>query len=350
MPKKTNRRIVIQTYQLRQAGLSLTSIMDRLLHEFRDETPNESTVSRWCRKFKTDPPVGFEEDVPFSWGTMTEVPWEQSREILDAWAWYITAEDKHFGIFTRRTAKWVWRVLQALSLGSPSTDKDSEPFRWQELEIGVHPSPTDVTHIAREYAWREIASIVMHERFVTHDLDVWLALQPWKSNESLERYHGVADGVKEQLCVNWHLTDLDWLEKVVPDFGTRHRARLADLLERCGFDVDLLERFPLKPDPDISGKPRTDGLLPSQFNQSSIFLLGKIAASASRRMNPADRKRFYAEGLSLPHWGTTGDMIADSNLIGERMPWYIPYLNDPPIERYLESSKAEIASEAEGGH
>lgn len=113
MPKKTDCGIVIQTYQLRQVGLSLTKIMDKLHDEFGDQTPNESTVSRWCSKFKSDPPDGFEEHVPFRWGTMTEVPWAQRRGILDAWAWYVTVEDDHFGIFTRRTAKWVWRVLQA---------------------------------------------------------------------------------------------------------------------------------------------------------------------------------------------------------------------------------------------
>ena len=127
MPKKSDRRVVLKIYQLRQQSLTLNQIVEQLENQFDESmVPDTSTVSRQIKRFEVVPPKELAEDIPFSWGTMTEVPWEYSRVVLDMWALYEASDrfyksqgmEMVYGPFTQRLAKWSWRVLRAFGMDS----------------------------------------------------------------------------------------------------------------------------------------------------------------------------------------------------------------------------------------
>ena len=221
MPKKTSREIVLRIYQLRQTGLSVGVIVDKLAEEFVDSVPSEATVSRHCRAFTKFPPEELAEDVPFSWGTMTDVPWNESPRILRMWARYLgTPSPEQFGQFTRRLAKWVWRVSTAVGFDMEKVTDSSTGFEEVlpvDLVYAYAPTFKDVIQIASEYSWREIAHVVLEEPFVTQDLDLMLAFLPWQSNDSLLRYQMARDDEGARERVLWHRWDLRWLWRVVPE-------------------------------------------------------------------------------------------------------------------------------------
>ena len=275
MPKKIARTLVIRSYQLRQAGLTLTRIMEKLREEFdEDDVPNESTISRHLKKFADGiPPEELAEDVPFQWGTMSGVPWEGSANLLQISVGYNrNRELDHQRPFTRRLAKWTWRVIQAF--GGPIAD-DEEP-EWGQNDVmddvflflydslaaatkgGSVPYSGDVLLVAQEYAWREIAQVTLGEPLDTTDLDLWLGSTPWKGPGWLERYRRAKDrlGIRR---VAFHNDDVDWVARIDP--------RSASLIRR----LDSLPEIPMFALPEaVMDEPRTllleetDGLLESQ--------------------------------------------------------------------------------------
>ena len=63
MPRKTDRRIILQAYQLRQQDLSIDEIVDRLDAEFSPEfVPDRSTVARHLKHFEAAVPGKLQED------------------------------------------------------------------------------------------------------------------------------------------------------------------------------------------------------------------------------------------------------------------------------------------------
>ena len=275
MPKKIDRTLVIRSYQLRQAGLTLTRIMEKLSEEFdEDDVPNESTIARHLKKFADGiPPEELAEDALFQWGTMSGVPWEGSANLLQISVNYNRDRElDHWRPFTRRLAKWTWRVLQAF--GGPIAD-DAEP-EWGSNDVvddvsrllydslaaatedGSVPYSGDVLLVAQEYAWREIAQITLGEPLNTTDLDLWLGSTPWKGPGWFERYLRA----KKRLGINrveFHNDDVDWVARIDP--------LSASLIRR----LDSLPELPWFALPEAAiDEPRTllleasDGLLESQ--------------------------------------------------------------------------------------
>ena len=78
--------------------------------------------------------------MPFSWSQMDSVPWEHSRAVLDIWAYYETYGNQAYGPFTRRLAKWSWRVMQAFEMTPGHEDRQAD----------LEPTPMDVLVVAPE--------------------------------------------------------------------------------------------------------------------------------------------------------------------------------------------------------
>lgn len=261
MPKKTDGKVLIRIFQLRQLGLTLAQMQDHLYKEFDDGlVPDESTISRILKRL---PPEAVREDVPFTWSTMTEVPWEQSRAVLDIWSYYESlialskepSQSLPFGPFTRRLAKWSWRILQTLDIADsrregqafvPLRDvgeDDWYPFPFDGPPYRAIETPTgyDVICVALEYAWREVATTVLGEAFDTKDLDMWLAFTPWKGMVWLQRYQCIKypQGVDQAISlesqdepIRWHIPDLEWLDKVAPEVARTQRLRFPGLVQK----------------------------------------------------------------------------------------------------------------------
>ena len=97
-------------------------------------------------------------------------------------------------------------------------ENPSDQFAIVAIET---PTEYDIQFIAMEYCWREIASVVLHETLHTEDLDMFLALTPWKGKDWLLRYieirYGEASNHPGQPePIRWHFGDIAWLEKVSP--------------------------------------------------------------------------------------------------------------------------------------
>ena len=281
MPKRLPEEIILRIYLLRRQGLTLDGIDEQLSQEF-EEPPSRSSVARIVRQQQELPPTQLAEDVPFSWSSMTEAPWEASRPVLDAWTLYeAQSESEHFGPFTRRLAKWTWRVLQALEgtanrgdarhfavagefdAGWRLSDRDDDlPVLLsfdEEPKKPVPSTPTagDVIDVAREYAWREIASVVIEPRFDTTDLDMFLAFTPWRDRSWLKLYQRARDRSEIEM-IHWHLFDLEWLDRVDPKFAQSHRERLPDMFQSPDIEAaQLATQLRLR---------KVDGLLRSQLS------------------------------------------------------------------------------------
>ena len=116
MPKKLDGLLVVRMHLLRQQGRTLDEIASTLQKEF-ENAPNRSTISRYVKRFQNERPEELADDVPFEWATMQNFPWESSRPLLDVWSTFLSAHvhlDEE-NRFTRRVAKWVSRVLAALT-------------------------------------------------------------------------------------------------------------------------------------------------------------------------------------------------------------------------------------------
>ena len=272
MPKVTVRSVKLRIHQLSKLNWTLNRISDRLHEDFEhDLVPDVSTISRIIKRL---PPDELKEDVPFSWATMSEVPWEHSRIVLNIWAYYLSLKmGQNYGPFTRRLAKWSWRVVRAVReqrRGGVAQEEGVQQDIISALLLdGVINEPTreDVLFVALEYTWREIASTVMDEPFDTHDLDMWLAFAPWRDRAYMELYVIVKydqnfDESNQGVPIRWHLLDIEWLHKVAPIVAEKRRA----------ISSDLIRREPLRPRSDIDQmfyehwQRLTEGLLGSQIN------------------------------------------------------------------------------------
>ena len=222
---------------MRQVGLTLDRILDKLAETFDpDELPDKSTISRYLKRLDGAPPEELAEDAPFRWGGMTDVPWEHSRFVLDAWAYFQNGQlDDAFGPFSFRLAKWIYRLSYAVGL--VATDESGSRFLIPEPVEGPVNNPTppsdhadghvwtptvdDVIQIASEYSWREIDSIVRQKSPDTTDLDALMAYTPWRNRIHLDRYHQHRDRLGIFSRVRWHFRDYQWLELVSPKVGRR---------------------------------------------------------------------------------------------------------------------------------
>ena len=260
--KRAERKVKLKAWSLKTTTkLTVDGIVTELVNEFgQDAVPDRSNVARWLQRFKEKmPPEELSEDEPFVWSTMSEVPWENSRGILDARYAHLQRGDR-VGPFTRRLAKWTWRVLNAIGLAdeansvAPRIPGTSRLRRDPDRRV-TWPNAIDVAGIAQEYALRETASLILGEEFQTQDLDLWLTFRPWHGKNWLDRYQATRDRLGLFSYVQWHVTDEEWLKRVAP---AEVEGILADLLSRIGLDVaaeDGADDF-LK---------ATDGLLRSQF-------------------------------------------------------------------------------------
>lgn len=255
MPKKTDPAILLRIYKLDRLGQGRSQIIEQLAIEFgEDLVPDESTITRRLARFRLKPPAELAEDETFAWSTMTE-PWEQSRIILDAWDFY---QASHFpetlGPFTRRLAKWVWRVAHAMKApgGNPALSDDGE------MPDVLIPDARDHVWVALEYAWREVAAAVLGVPFDTGDLDNWLAMRPWAREYRLRAFHARRDGTGAGL-VEFHHDDLEWLGHATIPFSEEYRLRA-----RGGQLFKFSELEPLDMALRAEFLRRTDGLLPSQ--------------------------------------------------------------------------------------
>ena len=281
MPKKTNRKVVLRIFHLQQQDLKLQEIEDRLAGEFEESlVPDLSTISRHVRRHKEEVPEELKQDVPFTWATMSEVPWEHSRVVLNIWAYYMSLKmDQSYGPFTRRLAKWSWRVVRAVreqKRGAVTQEEGAQQDISSDLPLDAvikEPTEGDVMFVALEYTWREIASVVLGEPFDTRDLDMWLAFTPWSGHEFIDNYHNVKypsefTESKQGVPIRWHLLDLEWLDKVVPIVAMNRRSQFPDSVEQkplplnSPYDKQLYRAWSVL----------TDGLLGSQVQHYLAFL------------------------------------------------------------------------------
>lgn len=269
MPKKTDRNVILRSYVLRRQGKTLDEILDVLSEQFKeDQIPDRSTISRHMKIYESELPNELAEDAPFKWSDMKEAPWEGSRAVLGGYAHYIAnGYPITFGQFTKRHAKWIWRVSQALGPQGDMTQFDSfEAILNVDLQevwledanalyhIQSLPTRTDILETAMEYAWREIHSILFTVELDTNDLDFWLAFSPWRSPLQLSKYHKSRDEFGGFRRVLWHTGNREWLKDVDPGLATFLK-------------VNFPNSFPESEPTDEEYKTYVsalDGLLPSQ--------------------------------------------------------------------------------------
>ena len=241
MARRAELKVRLKAYTLRTQGLTVDEIVGTLREEFGVQAvPDRSNVARWLKKWRESPPEELEEDEAFAWSTMSELPWEHSRGVLDAWHFHQESRrDEKVGPFTRRLAKWTWRVLNAMGLADEAnsaapripgtTRKRRDPGRrltW--------PTDQDVAGVVQEYSWRETASVILGEEFQTRDLDMWLTFRPWHGRDWLDHYNATRDRLGLFEYVQWHVTDDEWLRQVAP---TAVEGLRWDLFSRIGLDV-----------------------------------------------------------------------------------------------------------------
>jgi len=336
---------------LRQQGLILDEIMGQLADEFTEEDiPDRSTISRHLKKFADDvPPEELREDAPFQWSTMSEVPWEWSRTILEAWWSYemegsnsLARKMKGSGSlpFTRRLAKWTWRVAQAF--GPP--DYSDETFwkrrewhpstaavdyrNWNAARARGDPTISDVFMVAQEYSYREIAAAIGLEAFDARSIDVWLAFQPWLSPSRYQAYESIvleyrkphspsrnplygSDG--DLMYVNWHRDDVEFLSKVSP-MEASSIVELNKMREEIRVEREesrLLETDPVKLE---LSKQRDEMIKRSRFGKST-----EAWKRATASLLPS-QVAFYGSGSSS---------VDDTESIGSQRPtpWYFNTLD-----------------------
>jgi hypothetical protein len=283
---------------------------DRLSKEF-EQIPDISTISRHVKRFREEFPDELNEDAPFSWSTMSEVQWNDSRLVLGLWADYQTQQmDRLFGPFSRRLAKWSWRVLKAFGLsytGYRDVGYGSREGKGNQQDANVEfndpgsieegpPDASmidDVWFVALEYTWREIASIVLHEAFDTRDLDMWLAFTPWRGEDWMDRYQVVKYGPEFKrpgldTPIHWHLLDIDWLDKVAPLVAKNRSAFLPEKKSvrlRSPIDETLWQAW----------TQLTDGLLGSQ--KSHYLAYWKRRAETKRSQSDDTSRPWYFDYL-----------------------------------------------------
>lgn len=273
MPYKKPERIWLHTYQFWKAGFTQREIEDRLFRLFDEkDIPDQSTISRHIKKFRDLPPEPLREDVPFVWSSMTEVPWDASRAILDAVQFHREAryEEELGRPFTRRLAKWVWRVLYAFgphdaineaSQGVSGLSRSVHPWLSLEFPRGSRRTPDggDIMSIAQEYAWREVAHIVLGESFDTRVLDLKLACRSWQSLEHLLSYQNERNRQGLLHSGSSPPDDLEWLTNVAPG-AAKATSQIELAYREAGYNPDL------KVDPSLAAMK--DGLLPSQLREA----------------------------------------------------------------------------------
>ena len=319
-----------------QSGLSVDDIIERLANEFDEVVvPDRSTVFRQLKRLRAQTnasEVG--EDVPFSWSKMAEVPWEASGILLDVSAFYEALEmEENYGPFTRRLAKWVWRVIQGLNRGYDA--RLGVLFRnayiWDIVERRMKrtfhgwsdPDEDDILTIASEYSWRELGAEVFSEPFDTRDLDLWFAFAPWRSRERIEQYNEIRNKSHGGRWVRWRYYDPAWLKRIMPDlvdeWGATRDDSADDILKRLDEGPRRLFKMWIQV---------RDGLLPSQ-----LF----------------DYDHNLEQGRPADHWG------------GENIPWHLTYLKEmddtvlsPYLHELIENGEAdwidrEFPSTSNGG-
>ncbi len=238
MPKFADRLVLIRSYQLRRQGLTLDRIVDKLSLEFSlERIPDRATIARNLKRFEERPPEELEEDTAFDWTGVTDV--NGYRKMLDVYAYYECMFNKDYsGPMTKRLAKWVWRVLNALSChdGELFTSFQVAELHWRDYvgasgtlsayklggSIPGEPTENDILYIAKEYAWREIDSTLYGTPKNNKDIDAWLAFKPWESPSRALRYVKWRSA-NEMPSVTWHWLDADWLDKVDLLASTNHR-------------------------------------------------------------------------------------------------------------------------------
>lgn len=254
IPKQTDEDVLRRIYRLDREHQGRGKIIQTLHEEFPEElVPDESTVTRRIKKFRETPSADLAEDDVFAWSSMRE-PWEGSGAILDAWSFYEReGYERKFGPFTRRFAKWTWRVAWAMGNGNSPVPMGLQASINPELSEGTAPMPQDPLLWAMEYAWREIEAIVFGRPLATREIDKALAIKPWQSEEQLAQFHESRDSEGRPL-IQIHYMDMIWLES--PSMP------IADLWRTKRQEGDRDTK--LAPQ-NVAARPFEDGLLGTQL-------------------------------------------------------------------------------------
>lgn len=280
MPKKTDRSVLLRAYLLRQQGNTLDDVMEGLWSFFDDAAvPDRSTISRNLKKFSQISPQEYRQDQPFSWGDMDEIPWHASKSVLAMYSWYLEGEDLLSGIapVTQRLLKWMWRVSEALPEGENYGEKlfQSSIARFLKLKYfseriplaetdanfyKIIPTDMDVFIWAREYSLRELAATFFKEPIDTMDIDLCLAMGPWRNPDRFLRYHSVLEN-RPFDYVDWHIGDVDFMALVAPDGGKSYGQFVSSSEARARSDRDAASK---SPDSLFWHIRANDGLTPSQ--------------------------------------------------------------------------------------
>lgn len=264
MVAKADRRVLVRAQLLRGQKLTVDQIVAKLNQQFGAEAvPDRSTIARWLKRFESAPPEELSQDVPFAWGSMSGVPWEGSRSILELWDYHVTesSDAEHFGPFTFRVAKWCWRILLALDLGERREDFGG--FSDEDKTFG--PTRQDIIALAREYSWRETASALFEEPFDTSLLDLMLAMMSWRDSDSLGRYQKARDRLGSNVYMSWHYYDVEFLDRVDPAAAQtvgRRSSNLFEKLMRLEYESPVAADLPA----GLAYRRAIDGLLPMQHN------------------------------------------------------------------------------------
>ncbi len=180
MPRsKVNPELHDFAYDLYREGAGPKAIYEAIWERFGDEAVSERTVATWVKGFKSLSPETIALDSPFQWHLMDRygLPWEAGQYIMDIL--YLIEEIREVQKAraetiprngrvritphpTARDALWCWRV----HLAAPEI----------ATTVGYL---SDVYHLARQFAFREIARDVLASPVETADLEALLVYKPW---------------------------------------------------------------------------------------------------------------------------------------------------------------------------
>ena len=203
---------MMAAYGLFTQGHGPQGTLEKLELSFK-EPVSLRTVKAWRADYKErQAELETRLDAPFEWSRLTDfdVPAEGSRAVLDAYRFYLSKGWDESEPFTFRLARWVWRVSQALQ---PWDGPDPAMRSW------------DIVVFAREYATRQLATVVLRQRHDTADLDLFLACAPWTSLEALKGYHAVQDRLGSSARLRNVQDDYELLRRLKPDSGWIERLK-----------------------------------------------------------------------------------------------------------------------------
>jgi hypothetical protein len=199
---KASREQHIAAYLMYINGDGPKAIYADLFQEWRESAPriggvtpqqkivSERTISTWLNAFKSLAATMLILDSPFQWHHMESysIPWEASAYLTEILFNKMPSNNSPARItfpdstppqmildstsFTGRIAQWCWRVhLVAPEIGTT---------------VGQQ---SDVYHIAKQFAHRQMTADVLREQVDLKDLETILVYKPWLNDKRHQAYH-----------------------------------------------------------------------------------------------------------------------------------------------------------------